>query len=102
VVREVTSPIKIKKGFLSSSFLKANFLEVKKDLRKHSQGKALELTWNDWDSNTALQVANELFSHVGDVKIILNMDSKTIFIGRGYEYSSIIELVNGLERIVRK
>jgi len=102
VVANEVENIRIKKGFLSKSYIRSLDTEVKPYFYKHSVGLALELTWKDWDINTALLIADTLYSESEEkYKLIINIKEKSLYIGRGFKNNSITEVNGDVERVIR-
>jgi len=103
-IADEVSTVKILKAFLSRSYLRSLDRDIVPAVYKHSIGLALEVTWADWDMTKALLVADKLFSEIEEgIKLVINTKNKSLFIGRGFKESSIVETTgsSSSERVIK-
>ncbi len=102
VIDELIEKVEVRKGFLSRSYVRATIKNVKPYEYQHTIGLAIEVTWSDWSYDSALIVAEKLFSSIEEgLKIIINPKRNTLFIGRGVKKSSIEEDTGRSERVIK-
>ena len=107
IVAEHVTGIEVTKGFLSRSYLRSPSRDIKIShvVYKHSIGLALELTWDNWTYEEALIVAEDIYERASDndekVMLVINEKQRTLYIGRGFKVSSILEDADGKERIIK-
>lgn len=102
----VEAPLRIKRGFLSMSYIKEHLPRID-DILIHGKGLALEVTWDEWDYDDALSSAYALYNYVimntdEDIKIVINNDRKSIYARRDVTESGIYERIGHEERTIKK
>lgn len=93
-------------GFLSHMFIKNEIDPMPDaDLNRHAKGQAVTFTWEGWEENKAREVALAIFEKAGideRVKIIIDLNEKTLFVGREYNLSSIYERTANKLNLIKK
>lgn len=94
----------IKRGFQSHAYITQEVeAAITSELFKHTKGLALEFTWEGWTEEDALIVAKALYQRMKEpVKIIVNSDNRTMYIGRGYVESILMQQSLNERRILSR
>jgi hypothetical protein len=102
-------PPVVKRGFLAKSYLFDNSerFDLDEEMMKHGEGLALEITWENWSSESALDVAYSVYNYVKkqakeNVLIRIDQANRTVYFGRGFDVSQIIEVENSNKRTILK
>jgi len=83
----------IKRGFQSHAYItKEVEAAITSELIKHTKGLAVEYTWEGWTEEDALVISKALYQHMKEpVKVIVNSEYRTLYVGRGYVDSMLVQ-----------
>jgi hypothetical protein len=83
----------IKRGFQSHAYITQEVeAAITSELIKHTKGLALEFTWEGWTEEDALVVGKALYQRMKEpIKVIVNSENRTVYVGRGYVDSMLVQ-----------
>ncbi|MHB9028892.1 MAG: hypothetical protein ACYC9O_08995 [Candidatus Latescibacterota bacterium] len=82
----------IKRGFQSHAYVTQEVeAAITSERIKHTKGIAIEFTWEGWTEEDALVVGKALYQRMKEpIKVIVNSENRTVYIGRGYVDSMLV------------
>lgn len=95
---------RIIRGFESHGYIMNEVSKIASaDLLRHSRGMAVEFTWEKCTEDERMAMAILLYDSIEEpVKIIVNHENNSIYVGRGVENSMIIENSSNQNKVIRK
>ena len=83
----------IKRGFQSHAYITQEVeAAITSELIKHTKGLAIEFAWEEWAEEDALVIGKALYQRMKEpVKVIVNSEYRTLYVGRGYVDSMLVQ-----------
>ncbi len=64
---------------------------ITSELIKHTKGLVVEFTWEGWTEEDTIVVGKAIYHQIADpVKVIVNTENRTVYVGRGYNNSVLM------------
>lgn len=95
---------KVVRGFESHAYIMQETQgTISNDLLRHAKGYALEFTWKSATADDLMLAAIAIYDNISEpIKIIVDMEYNTLYVGRGVPSSMIIEKTLNENRVIRK